>query len=228
METETNTVVDCVVVYGIYVSGSGHSVDKYQFLLPKYKVSKVTKGTYCLTFARTSGGVSADPAVIKVQGLDTGKKRVQQILDKESLGLLPPIVDILDEDMVFLKKLAVIQTEWKNYVHLARDMPLTVKQRRKNLRDDVLIMVTLGLSYRRIAEILDLSKSTVQRYAKDSKPHKIIEPYLRRITQLVRLNPNLTSKEVYQHLKDEGYQGSYRWAADHVGYVKKIIEDIYG
>ena len=219
-----------IVVKGIYISGKGHGIKNHLFLASKQRASEIADGTYCLTFAKTGAKVSSYPAIIQVTDLVQDGTSVKRIITQYGFSFLPPIVEVLEEDTLFLKQLSYLQSRWESYEHLVAETYLENAIEKKNyLQEAVVVMSILDFSYREIASALGISKSTVQRYHKQESEYRaqfgVLAPYLKLAGHKLISNPKMTTKELYRILKASGYDGSYPRLAVHVRHLKEVLSE---
>lgn len=217
-----------IVVKGIYISGKGHGIKNHLFLASKQRASEIADGTYCLTFAKTGTKVSSYPAIIQVTDLVQDSTSVKRIITQYGFSFLPPIVEVLEEDMLFLKQLSYLQSRWESYENLVAETYLeNAIEKKYYLQEAVVVMSILDFSYREIAGALGISKSTVQRYLKQESKYRaqfgVLAPYLKLVVHKLISNSKMTIKELYELLKFEGYEGSYSSLAIYVKRLKEIL-----
>lgn len=217
-----------IVVKGIYISGKGHGLKSHLFLANKQIASEIVDGTYCLTFAKTGAKVSSYPAIIQVTDLVQNRTSVKRIIAQYGFSFLPPIVEVLEEDTLFLKHLSYLQHHWQAYEHLvAKYYDANAVEKKCYLQEAVVLMNLLNFSYREIASALGISKSTVQRYLKRESEYRaqfgVLAPYLKLAGHKLINNSKMTTKELYRILKANGYEGSYPRLAVHVRHLKEVL-----
>lgn len=218
------------LVKGVYVSGRGHGVQSNLFLANKRIASEIADGTYCLTFAKTGSKVSSYPAIIQVTDLVQDRTSVKRIIAQYGFSFLPPIVGVLEEDTLFLKQLSYLQHHWQAYENLVAETYLdNAVEKKCYLQEAVVLMNLLDFSYREIASVLGISKSTVQRYLKQESEYRaqfgVLAPYLKLAGHKLISNPKMTTKELYRILKANGYEGSYPRLAVHVRHLKEVLAE---
>lgn len=86
-----------------------------------------------------------------------------------------------------------------------------------------------GYSIRRIARQLGISRNTVKRYLQNPQRSRYYRkvPYLSKLDSLkeylttrLRDFPDITAERLYREIKDKGFEGSYRIAADYVNRIR--------
>lgn len=227
-----------VVARGCYLTGVGQESRMYYFKFDSQTPLDATlkKGDVCWSFYQGNDYVVPVPAMVRVDEVFRAEARVKSLLRQEDeLGYpLLPLISIIDHfdprnygDIVaaekrYAKEMELFSVEQPAYRGVSGDRRVFIYSKANEMAQD-------GMSAQEIADYLDVSRSTIQRYLKGDLNQVLkktvrktrIKQYRNRILEMLYQNPNAKSMYIYKQLMQEpGFDVSYRTTQRYVAQLR--------